>query len=512
MENITINPRVHAGAEDLLKRSREFSDKFRAYHLDLLLSISSFLGIFAANIWAGFDPDMNIDLSLEPENVNDTVTITASGGSLLEGASFKVDISNTLQEWLSGESDEFHFFEKGVAKKDFSTNIFSLFAIGLLSGLCPSGEGKWKDCTVEDFSHYIVRLSGLLSATCASYYRSLYPMEQTGKLNELYNSGLILLPGGYSEKPEFARATLSLCTYAKESRLSMKKLYSLSTNLARWADPTISCAGYAVASALAPDRNPEDRAAREKLELGKDWVELLESGQSEDASEVLSIEHALGYLPFLRLRVETLLNPEISLVMKPLRNTDPNGTIAAIEELNRQGYGTDDLLLLRTFAHVWQGNIEFLEEEFTHLNVDHLEDNDFVRSCYFELYARLCHSKGDLAGAIDAIEKSIALTSIEHTLTHLSQLHYSLAILLREAGEIKRSIAHIQESLNINPNSLKAKVNLLRYQINQAVEAGDDSLFDRDAVESVYRACPSDLQVFGLAQIASLMENYQTEG
>jgi len=563
MENLTINPRIHAGAEDLLKRSRSFSDKYRAYHLDyvwpsigmldiygnslkgkkkseltvdeshLLLSISSFLGVFAANIWSGFDPSMSIELSLEPENINDTVVITASGGTLLEGSSFKVDIGNRLQEWLSGELEEFHFFEKGIARESFSTNLFSLFTIGLLSGLCPSGEGKWKTATVEEFSPFIVRLSGLLSATCASYYRSLHPIEQTGKKVELYNSGLVLLPAGYSEKPEFARATLSLCTYAEESRLSMKKLYNLCTNLAKWADPAISCAGYAVASALAPDRNPKDRAdlmllsdrfrdiapeltgamqlAREKLKLGKDWVELLESGQGEDASEIFSLELALGYLPFLRLKIETLFNPELSELMKPLRNTNPEGTIAAIEELNLQGYGTDDLFLLRTFIYLWMGKVEFAAQEFAHLDVNHLENSNFIRSCYFELSGRLAHLKGDLSGAVEALEKSVALTSEDHTIPHLSQLHYSLAILLRETGDVKRSISHIQESLNINPNSLKAKAAILRYQINQAIDAGNDSLFDKDAVEAAYRACPSDLQVFGLAQIANLMENNQID-
>lgn len=563
MKNISINPRVQAGAEELLNKSRAFSDRFSAYHLDytwpsvgmldlfgsslkgkrkedlspdekhLLLSISSFLGIFAANIWSAYDPEMEIALTLEPENIHDQVAIVASGGSLLEGDFFRVNVTNSLQDWLSGEKTNFHFFENHSTEMQFSTNIFSLFSIGLLSGLCPSGEGKWRETSVEEFANNIVRASTLLSGTCANYYANNYPIEQNGKNPLLYNSGLIMLPAGYSEKPQFARAVLSLCSFASENKLSQKKLYTLATNLARFPDPTIAGSGYAVASALIDERKPEDQRelllladkfrdiapevaeamllARKKLDVGDDWPALIERGQTDEAAKIFYNLAALGYLPFLRLKLSTLFNPEVHAILKPIRDSNPQKTIETIDELNSLGYGSDDLLLLKPFVHLWSGQIDLAGEDLQGIDEEFLEEDKFVRSCFFEIKGRLSHLNGNIDEAISFINKSLSLQSEDHSLSHLSELHSAVSVLLNEKGEIEQSILHLQESLNIRQNSFRARTSLLRFKINLAIESGDDSLFNQQEVEQLYRSCPADLHVFALAQISSLLESNSTK-
>jgi tetratricopeptide (TPR) repeat protein len=395
-----------------------------------------------------------------------------------------------------------------------------------------SGEGKWKKTSVEEFANNIISASSLLSGTCANYYAKNYPIEQNGRNPLLYNSGLIMLPASYSEKPQFARAVLSLCSFASENKLSHKKLYTLATNLARFPDPTIACTGYAVASALIHERKPEDQKelllladkfrdiapeiaeamllARENLDVGEDWPILIERGQTDEAAKIFYNLAALGYLPFLRLKLSTLFNPEVQPILKPLQDSNPQKIVEVIDELNSLGFGSDDLLLLKPFVKLWSGQIDLAEEDLKGIDEHYLEENSFVRSCFFEIKGRLFHLDGNIDEAISYINKSLSLQSEDHSLSHLSELHSALSVLLREKGEIQQSIVHLQESLNIRQNSFRARTSLLRFQINLAIESGNDNLFNQQEVELLYRSCPADLQVFALAQISSLLESSST--
>ncbi len=566
MSTFQINDRIQAGANELISNSARFRDEYLGYELDyswpsvglldlyaqplkgknslegkdrhLILCISSYLGIFAANCWKSFDPQLSIAVELSESH---DVLLAATGGSTLEGKEFLVNISNSLQILLLDHSSALGkgfqivpFFENGEIEINRQTNIFSLFAYGLLSGLCPWGEGHWAEISCGDFKKEMVVVNHILSESTASYYKNLFPVEAIGSNPALFQKGLIFLPGGFLEEDIYSRALTSICNHLQELGVSNKKKFGLALNLARLPDQTIASAGFALCTCLykyasrqeieilkllsshfrkgAPTLSPLLNLGRKKLsEEDSDfsessWPELIKRGMQEDAEKLYSLERELGFLPLLRLKKETILNASPNL-LEAIRLSSSRDVQDEISLMFSTGKVPADIVLLDLFIDYWRGQTPQAEEKIKTFSQSDFSEDEFSLANFLEIKARLKFLKKEYQSGLDYLKSSLKLNPMERSNSDSASLSIERFPIFRMLGQLKESSACVEESLKYDSLNFLARGRKLLQAIEESIKEDDEITEFEKELLYLHRANPHHPMIFSACKLYSYIDS-----
>jgi len=238
------------GTIDLVTFALRGLKEFNEPQTQIINGTAAYLAGLAHDVWARFPDKHNIDVKMSKTAPYD-ISISVRGGLKMQSKDrFVVNISDSLRKIHQNPPDPFPVFEGLSRSLHPEHNLISLFAAGLLTGLCPYGEGPWSKLAVKDWAPSIVFCERAMASSCADNYKQLFPVEELGADPELYLHQLILPPAGYEEPFPACRGAMGLLNHLKQKEKTTEQIKALTLNLALSPDELISSAGFAISVAL----------------------------------------------------------------------------------------------------------------------------------------------------------------------------------------------------------------------------------------------------------------------
>jgi hypothetical protein len=421
LDNLTFN----------LRGKEKLSDQEYA----LLNGVASYLAGMAHDSWILFSDSQTITLDLVRfENERPQVIITVKGGEYLPSKEqFSVNVTRALETILRSPQIPFPHFEQATRPLHPEENVISPFALGLLSGLTPYGEGRWKELTMNDFQENIIKVVEHLSVSSAKHYATIYPNEEFGASPELYAAGVIFPPLYYNEPLPALRGVNGFFDFCNDSerKVSPAALRKLAKNLALSPDESCAAVGAAVIAACGDEEpfleNLLIVRAQSKLErlrgatvvardfLGKipDWIELIGQDKLDQALPIFSLERELGLIPFFRVPLQSLYHQEFYPLIRALAWSN----LDEAEILSAGLYS--EAVTPYMFSYLLQGAyISFFKRNYEQVlnRLDLLSNylqsaTAYERALFFEIVGLVKFSLGEVEEAGKLFERSIAIGS-----------------------------------------------------------------------------------------------------
>jgi len=290
---------------------------FTIYEEDTFIGTVLYLAEVTKNCWECFGAEVEIF------NSDFGITIIAKSGPYLgAGETYRVNIERDLRMIITSLPSPFPIFNGFSRVLSPQEGRIVPYALSIFTGLSPAGIGPWRDIKLEDFIEQTSKVVKYLAKTTAENYAYCYPNELLGEVSELYLSGLIFPPTLFVEDLPCESSVIGILSFAKSYKISNKQLYKLALNLSKSVDFRISQSGFVVASALScPQITPDILAqgkiqginlcilrpllnlARYELTGQGEWL-----GEEKVSLETITFEQNIGFLPWLRMKPERLLN------------------------------------------------------------------------------------------------------------------------------------------------------------------------------------------------------------
>lgn len=298
-----------------------FNDSLTNKEEELLRGAACYLTMIAAHAWASI-PD-NLTVSAKIPSAGDIVLEVSGGAFLKSDSSFSVGVLSSLKKVF--KSKRLNYFENISRDIGPTDPVVEPFALGLISGLCPSGNGPWKNLSAPEFAAYIEPITKFLARTSAQYYEKVFNEGSLDDLSELFLSSLILPPHGYDEPFFGLRGATLLLEYLNKEGYSDKAQLELAQNLASMPTEQISSIGKIISLALSDlpqtskyQINPKLRGAvcaiRQRLSGELDWLSLINNKTFSTNEQIELIQNS-----FQRERNQQLI-PNINLPGRLLVN------------------------------------------------------------------------------------------------------------------------------------------------------------------------------------------------
>jgi hypothetical protein len=347
----------------------------------LISFTAAYLAILASQCWEKMGVEVEVGESAGG------VFIKAKGnetrtGKLTPDGFFRVPVEQVLRDIIREPATPFPILTDFSRPIPFDSNLFSLFGIGLMTGLCPYGEGDWESETSESFKINIEIATAELARQAAKHYQRVFPTEPIGQQEELYTSGLIFAPLMMDEKFSAQRAVTSLLNFFKQKNLSKEQMQAVSRNLALSPDELISTAGFCFFVAIVDGALPPEILAvaerkgafvallreamllvRETLGLRSDW--LLQEQLTEQDYLRFEVESLLGFQPWVRMSRKKLSmldkNIEIRKLYLALSNLSMNEADTVLEDLITQNPADLDFRIQRLYLMLIGGERNAVE-------------------------------------------------------------------------------------------------------------------------------------------------------
>ena len=399
------------GILDLLCRPLRGKHSFSEDEELMCLQISAYIAGFVHDSWMRFEPSLEVDILLS-DDLPGEVSLIARGGSFLsKKKSFAVLLTSVLRSILQRPKSPFPFYEGASKFLHPEENILSHFCLGLVSGLCPYGDGPWAEKKESDFGAYLTAANAFLCVSCARHYRRIFPSESLGTRYQLFQRRLVFPPLGYQEKIPGLGAVRELLSYLKELETSEEEMLQLALNLGSFADNQISDLGYVLAVSLVDEEIPKQLLAISQSKgsaklslrpaiviarsiLGKshDWLELLlDESQRDDAKRLFEIERKLGLMPLINLSFEEIKSAELRNVAQFLAYLQPEAAFEYLDQLIEEGdLDLSALCLQRAHLLLVQGEIEHLEFSLSRYRTSFLSEASVEHRIRFGVLAGAC--------------------------------------------------------------------------------------------------------------------------
>lgn len=372
------------GVLDLISQPLRFRTQRTDIEEELLRGISAYLAGMTYDTWVQFPNPPTVQVSL---NDKGEITIEAKGGTHLPGRqSYFINLSVVLGEILSNPQNPLPVFEKTTRVISPQENWLSQFAIGLLSGLCPYGEGTW--ATFEDalFADYLVSCDSTLSQSAASYYKKAFPTEPLGASQTLYKQQLILPSISHKQRFPATTAANAVSKFLEKNSISDEEALRLSLHLAQSPDDLISSVGFIINAAFidsSPSREilalsesfgvrvaslrPALLIARKALQKPDEWITLAQDGKFEQAMRLAHVESSLGFTPLLQLPLEFAQQHDFLPLLASLTWSDGATALECIEALSSSGIKSPHLTLQKAWILLFAQELELVEKTISEL-------------------------------------------------------------------------------------------------------------------------------------------------
>lgn len=301
---------------------------------------------------------------------------------------FSVEIEQELAKILQAPQHPFPILGSYARPIGREQNLVSPFALGLLVGLTPYGDGRWLAETPESFRENIDSAVKELARSSAERYEILFPREQLGQVAELYLNNLIYPPTMMEESIPLGGAVMGMLEFFREYQVSREQMRQVAHNLALSSDDTLAHAGLVFYGALSNRiPPPEVIAAAEsrgtymgvlrgamialRAELGEERDWLTDSGFVQGDSERFDLEAVMGFLPWLRISKERFRrrkgDAELGALCFALATFDMPESVKILDRMLDLNPGDLELRLQRVYLDMLNGEAELACDKFRSL-------------------------------------------------------------------------------------------------------------------------------------------------
>ncbi len=477
----------------------------------LIRSAAAYLAVIASRCWSRFPDDLNI-VAVIRDRSEFEIHLRTSGGRFLENDQyFGVALCRTLQDILLQPANPFPAFEQFAAPLLPQSNIINLFASGLFSGLCPYGQGAWKEKNAADFIPYLEPLYEELAQTTASWYGRVFPTEDLGTLPEIYLRHVVVPPAGFEELHPALHATWGLIQALKQLGAAEEQMAKVALHLSSVVDETISSAGFALGAALY-DLCPSDRflaqvelrgiraaalrpavtLARKALGREVHWPGLFLEGKHEEAQRLAALEKELGLLPLLQITDFT--SPQYAPLYFAFDAIASSNAQAARESMSHFTWCQDmppESVLQEAVLAVFLNDLDTAERYLAELDSDDIEQHAETRFYFYKIRAEIAQRRDQTENQLEELEQAFAAgcsSSADYAAvgTQLAALKYS-------AGDSTETLNVLKQVITRRPSCVTA--HLLHAFLLRESNAEEDYAAK---LQLLYSLAPNDERVFSL--------------
>ena len=497
------------GTLDLILSPLRFAGEIFPEQRKLLLGASAYLAGMAYDCWTHFPESPKVWLTLteveEPE-----ITLGICGGHFLEQDQiFSVNVTSALRRVLTAPENPLPFFEQSTRSLTYSHNIVSLFAVGLFSGLCPYGKGRFTKLRDETALPHLIVVNELLSRSAAEYYSKVFPGEALGASAALYRDRIVMPPPGHREKFPAIRSASALVEYMKTQEVPSEDMQRLALNLAHSPDEFSMITGFSVLAALSspcpcaelqavgeslsgyrPYLRPAVMAARKVLDLPYNWLADLRQGKKQEALELARYEEALGLLPLMRMPLERIQEPELESFVTMLAWSRPEEARSFLDTYSETTPLSMDLVFEALMLDLVLRDFDRAATDLSALEQVEIVD-PLRRSRFFNLKGAYAEGINNADSARACYEEVLKSASAEQR--EFISAGNGLARCLLQIGNHEQALAVIESVLAKHPWSISSLICRVR-----ALDALGRSEESAETLNSVLRLAPADRTAFQL--------------
>ncbi|MCC6952987.1 MAG: hypothetical protein IT290_02600, partial [Deltaproteobacteria bacterium] len=202
----------------LLEELRKRGDRSAATS-PFVEEIASYIGSIAYECWRAFPNTANV--ALASHDATGEVVLSGEKKNRKGGISrFSVSVSSMISSMLTADHNVMPLFDRTAEGflRDGQSEL-PIAMLGLCTGLCPIGDGDWKDSKLYEATGELLATQRILAESCAIYYRRVFPHEPIGADPNLYSAYLVLPPQGFDEPGPTCRAVTGLYHYLIETEV-----------------------------------------------------------------------------------------------------------------------------------------------------------------------------------------------------------------------------------------------------------------------------------------------------
>lgn len=417
------------GILDLLAAPLFGNKDFSPTELSLIDSIAAYIAGFAHDCWTRYPNAPEVTLSYHADGRPRGVVIEAKRGAFLKrGERFAVPVSEVLQSIFAKPPRPFPIIAQFSRDLASSGNFVSRFALGLVSGLCPFGDGPWKNLSLTEFKPQLLIFEEFITKTASDYYTRAFPGETIGQHRSLYEANVLLPPAGMDESAPYARAATGLAAFLMAIDASYDEMKNVAINLAYNPDEQIATTGFIAATALLNGDPPKElRALSERfgnfrVELKPaiiiarqifghpaDWVKQLDERKPDEAIKILRIEKALGLCPFMRIDPGYARYPQLIPLLHNLYWSQPKEAREYIDFIGKLQELPIDLRLQAILLDILGSNLNRTEAELLQIEKQYEFRSSNSRAWFFELKGMYFLRTGAADKALQAFQSGFKL-------------------------------------------------------------------------------------------------------
>lgn len=463
--------------------------------------------------WSHFPDAIDISILYNSDEYGPGVSIIAEGGRFLRGTEkVSINISQSLKFILSNTPDPFPVYYKFTRNINGGQNFIALFALGLFSGQSPFSKGAWKSVEPDKFQLYLNQCEQFLATSTAAYYQRVFPEETLGQIPELYLHNLILPSYEIIEKFPADLGTKTLLKKLAKSKEKPKVLKDIAINLAQLPCPFVSAAGFAVSLGLLNERLPDKliaicnakrdhiyelrpavMTARAMLGKKRDWIQLANDNEFEEARKLLDYDCELGLCPIIKFANLELDNEEFIELFKfaswsyiDVVDQWFNDYDGEVQELPHS------VLILKAYHAICKDNYKKAKSVIDILESKRTEENKFNESLCLLKSIYLIFTN-ELNEAINTL-KDLS-TKAENISLKKDAINYLLSSYI-EIQDIEKANELIKKSIKLMNNDMNFLYNaILIARVN------DDINEFTKLLEKALNLSPLDRRVFNLLSL-----------
>ncbi|MCB0358063.1 MAG: hypothetical protein KDD44_00450 [Bdellovibrionales bacterium] len=483
-----------------------FHLRFKKEPLDadrrIVASSAAYITSFAYEVWSHFPSEPLVTARFE-EEPEPRIVLSAKKHVKATSPLMSVSVSDEFLGALIAPKQPFPVFGEHARQLRRDDNRAALFAYGLGAGLCPYGEGAWRDIEPSAFKENILFFSTYLANSIAVFYGRNFPGEELGQDPDLYLESMVFPPPGYNEPTLFARGVDGTVKKLLADKRGPEDLLAFALNLAHIPDETASAVGFAIAAAL-PQCSAEQLSylkfrfglkpadlkgaaviARAALGQPLDWLERAKADALEEARAIFEREKVLDMMPLCTLPFERLVEPPFEELATHLSWSSGAGAQRLLGDFLQKSPHDIDLQLQAAYLEFVSGAAQEAEHRLAAMEGKSLE-NHFL---YHRLRGSCAAMLRRPAEAIPYFQKALEIgeSDVEQVLTVTAQLATALlqlnqpdsAVTIIEAVQGRRSTVDLD---------------LLRVGLLQMIGEQERA---ESALRVLARKAPLDRRVFG---------------
>ncbi len=471
--------------------------------IETLSGAACYIGSIAHDVWRA--SGIQSELSFTEEGV----LLRAPLGE--GGEYYNIPIERVLRRILENPPTPFPVFEEFSQQLAPDQNFVSLLALGIILGRSPFNSSSTEGFRMQLDGDFDARVKELAKQS-AAYYAAIFPNEPLGQVAELYLNQLIYPPETLDESLPCCNAAIGIFEFAEQFKLSRTALLKLGRNLAQVADTQISDLGIVVVGALTEELPDEQiravchakgkylgllrtamLALRLRLGLPADWI--LSEKFGEEEKKRLTIERAMGFLPWVKLETKTIgkWDPKVLEIIANLAGFDFQRSVSGLEELIDEDPRRIDARLQRLYLDIVNADFEKVSVECRKLVSEPAAESNPILFHYWGLSLL---ARGEFAEGAKQLERAYQLSQAGEA-ELFGELATSYAWSLINVGDLVTADQVLSEALTNSPVSIVPMLNRANILIQSSREAELVEL-----IRKLATLAPLNRQVFELLRLS----------